>query len=437
MVRAMDEIAQPQTAPDHAARASDYYAGASLIDIDLYASGKAHDAFDAVRVHAPVAWVDEPPPVRRGAQDQLAPFSPGLWAVTSHELVDFVSRNPESFSSALGGSQLFTAHPDQLLMLRLLLLNVDPPEQTRLRRILAPAFSPRSVNLLMASIERNAAEIAESLAGSGEVDLVTACTAELPIRTIADMLGVPEADRHLVREWSDALIGFENAESMGMAVETAMVFANLLEYGKQVLRDRRATPRDDLMTNLATAEVDGEQLTEDEFGLFYLLLVIAGNETTRNSLSGAVIALQEQGKWGELAADPDLLATATDECIRFVSPVNQFRRTATRDVEIGGQHVRAGDKVVLFYSAANHDPAVFQAPHSLDLTRDPNPHLAFGFGPHFCLGSRLAKLQFSTMMRELVTRYPDLQLAGTPQRLRSNFINGVLELPVSVGSPAR
>jgi cytochrome P450 len=429
----MDEIAQPQTAPEGAARV-DQYTDQSLIDIDNYVAGPPHAAFDALRANAPVAWQDELAPMHLGGDGNAATFSPGLWAVTSHELVDFVSREPALFSSALGGSQLFTAGPEQLMMLRLLLLNVDPPEQTRLRRILAPAFSPKSVGLLKESMEKNAAEIAGAMVGAGEVDLVTACTAELPIRTIADMLGVPERDRHLVREWSDALVGFENAESMGMAEETAMVFANLLEYGKEVLRDRRANPRDDMMTNLANAEVDGERLTEDEFGLFYLLLIIAGNETTRNSLSGAVIALQQQGKWADLSTNPDLLATATDECIRFVSPVNQFRRTATQDVELGGQHIRAGDKVVLFYSAANRDPKVFADPHTLNLTRDPNPHLAFGFGPHFCLGSRLAKLQFAIMMRELVTRFPNLQLVGDAPRLRSNFINGVLELPVSLGS---
>ncbi len=405
-----------------------------MIDIDLYGSGNPHAAFDAVRAHAPIAWQDELAPVRRGASNEVAPYSPGFWAVTSHEHVDYISRESELFSSAVGGSQLFTANSDQLMMLRLLLLNLDPPEQSRLRKILAPAFSPKSVGLMKESIERNAAEIAASLVGAGEVELVTACTAELPIRTIADLIGVPEQDRHLVRTWSDALIGFENAEALGMAEETAMVFANLLEYGKEMLRDRRAHPREDMITNLATAEIDGERLTEDEFAMFYLLLIIAGNETTRNSLSGAVIALQNQNKWGTLAANPDLLATATDECIRFVSPVNQFRRTATQDLELAGQHIRAGDKVVLFYSAANHDPKVFADAHDLNLTRDPNPHLAFGFGPHFCLGSRLAKLQVSTMMRELVTRYPKLELAGEPKRLRSNFINGVIELPVNVGS---
>jgi cytochrome P450 len=212
-----------------------------------------------------------------------------------------------------------------------------------------------------------------------------------------------------------------------------MVFAELLEYGKTVLRDRRATPRDDLVSAIATAQVDGEQLTEDEFAMFFLLLIIAGNETTRNSLSGATVVLQQQRKWGELSANPELLATATDELIRFVSPVNQFRRTAVRDVELGGQRVRAGDKLVLFYSAANHDPAVFHDPHALDLTRHPNPHLAFGVGPHFCLGTHLARAQFSVMMREMVTHFPNLQLAGDPVRLRSNFINGVLELPVLLG----
>jgi cytochrome P450 len=428
----MQEIAQPETAPEGAARV-DQFTDQSLIDIDLYGSGNPHQVFDVVRANAPIAWQDEPATEHLGASGEVAPFSPGLWALTSHELVDHVSRDPETFSSALGGSQLFNADAASLSMLRLLLLNQDPPEQSRLRKILVPSFKPQSVALLRESIEKNTAEIVGNLRGAGEVELVTAVTAELPIRMIADILGVPAEDRHLIRYWSDALIGFENNEATDNAVETFTVFGELLEYGKNILRDRRQTPRDDLITTIALAEEDGQRLTEDEFAMFFLLLITAGNETTRNSLSGAVVALQKQRKWGELAANPDLLSTATDELIRFVSPVNQFRRTATRDVELGGQHVRAGDKVVLFYSAADHDPKVFHDPHTLDLTRHPNPHLAFGIGPHFCLGTHLAKLQFAVMMREMVTHFPNLELAGEPVRLRSNFINGILELPVLLG----
>jgi len=424
----MDELRQPPTAPVGAARVADH-CDVNLSDPRSYVDGPPHEAFDLLRTAAPVAWQDERPvPVRASAVSSglAAPHSPGFWAVTGHALVHQVSRDPALFSSHAGGAQLFTVDELTLAGLRLMLINMDPPEHSRLRKIVFPAFTPRAIEALRASIQRQSRMLADEIAGAGTIDFVTAVSKELPARVLADLLGVSAADRELIIKWSDGMIGFEDAELTGDPASAVAMFAEASDYGKQVAADRRARPGEDIMSVIANAEIDGERLTDDEFCMFWILLVIAGNETTRNSLSGAVVALQEQGLWGEAARGD----AATDELLRHVSPVMQFRRTAMRDTELGGQRIRAGDKVCLWYAAANRDPSVFADPHRLDLSRDPNPHLAFGTGTHFCLGSRLAKLEMSTMLGELLTRYPGLTLAGDPQRITSSFIAGIEHLPV-------
>ncbi|GAA2158851.1 cytochrome P450 [Actinomadura napierensis] len=431
----MQEVKQPETAPPGAARVADL-CDADLSDARTFTAGPPHAAFDTLRAQAPVAWQDERRTANRASEASSglpAPPSPGFWAVTGHEIVHEMSRQPAAYSNYLGGVQMFTADELTLAGLRLMMLFMDPPEHSRLRKIISPAFAPRAMAALRSSIGRQAREIADEIAGAGSVDFVTAVAKELPTRVLADLLGMPPQDRHLIIRWSDAMIGFEDAELSGDPTAAVEMFGEAMEYGRQVAADRRARPTDDIMSAIANAEVDGERLTDEEFCMFWILLVIAGNETTRNSLSGAVIALQEHRLWGELARDPGLLAAGTDELVRYVSPVMQFRRTATRDVELGGQHVRAGDKIVMWYSAANRDPAVFTDPHTLNLTRDPNPHLAFGTGPHFCLGSRLAKLEISTMLTELVTRYPRLSIDGDVSRITSSFIAGIEHLPVTLG----
>lgn len=430
----MEDLPRSSTAPRGAARVADL-CDVHLGDPRTYRTGPPHEAFDALRAAAPVAWQDELPVARRASEVSsgvAAPPSPGFWAVTSHALVHRISREPDLFSSHLGGVQLFTADEITLAGLRLMMLTMDPPEHSRLRRIVSPAFLPRAVDALRASVERHARELADGLVGAGTVDLVPAVSKELPTRVLAELLGMPEKDRHLIAEWSDGMIGFEDAELAGDPASAVAVFSEALEYGRRVAADRRARPGDDIMSAIANAVIDGERLTDDEFCMFWILLVIAGNETTRNSLSGAVIALQEQGLWNALAAEPGLLATGVDELVRHVSPVMQFRRTATRDTELAGQRIRAGDRVVMWYGAANRDPAVFADPHRLDLARDPNPHLAFGTGPHFCLGSRLAKLEISVMLAELLRRHPRLRLDGEPRRITSSFISGVEHLPVAL-----
>ena len=437
----MDDVKQPQTAPDGAPRV------AEICDVDLslattFSAGPPHEAFDTLRAVAPIAWQDEKPPPMRSSELKTgipAPPSPGFWAVTSHELVSEISKTPEMFSSYLGGTQMFSADEVLLSGLRLMLLYMDPPEQTRLRKILTPAFRPAMVESMRASIEKNAQELGERIARSGTVDLVQTVTRELPTRILATLLGMPDEDRDLIPAWSDALIGAESAELSGDDLSKSFTASlEMNAYGTKIFNERRADPRDDLVSALATAEVDGEQLTVDEFCMIWLLLVVAGNETTRNSMSNAVVALLEHGLWEPLAqavarGENPIDDQAVNELVRYISPVMHFRRTATRDLELGGQLVRAGDKVIMWYGAANRDPAVFADPHAIDLKRDPNPHLAFGLGPHFCLGSRVARLQIATMLTELLGRYPNLKLAGEPTRVASTFINGIAALPVTVG----
>jgi cytochrome P450 len=308
-----------------------------------------------------------------------------------------------------------------------MMLNMDHPSHTRLRRILQPIFTPKSVERLRRSIEEAADDILDGL--DGELDLVTAVSAEMPLRVLADLFGMPQEDRRLIFEWSNALLGADNPGAAAHAEESMVAMGEMMQYGLDMAAARRATPRDDIVSRIVNAEVDGERLSDTEFQMFWLLLVVAGNETTRNALSGFVVALSEHDRWSWLVEHPEHLDTATEELLRYVSPVQQFRRTAMHDLVLGDQQVRAGDKVVMWFGAANRDPDVFADPHELDLLRTPNPHVAFGIGPHFCLGAHLARLEASEMLRRLLERAPDLRV-GRPTRTASNFINGIAHLPV-------
>jgi cytochrome P450 len=423
----------PATPPSGARRAAD------VADCDLsggaaFASGPPHDAFDALRAAGGIAWHDEPPVAGLLGDNPLLQFvdSPGFWVVTSHALVTEVDRDQERFSSEAGGTFMPSLADESLAMFRQMMLNMDHPEHSRLRRILQPIFTPRSVERLRASVEQNAAEIVGELAV--DVDLVTAVAAEMPLRVLADLFGMPRDDRNLIFEWSNALLGADNPSAAQHAADSMEALAGMMAYGQAMADDRRAQPRDDIVSRIVTAEVDGERLTDTEFQMFWLLLVIAGNETTRNAVSGSVVALHEHDLWSWLAAHPEHLPTAVEELLRYVSPVQQFRRTATRDTTLGDQQVRAGDKVVIWFGAADRDPAVFADPHRLDLRREPNPHVAFGVGPHFCLGAHLARLETSEMLGALLRHAPDMTV-GEPVRVASNFINGIAQLPARLGEP--
>jgi cytochrome P450 len=420
----------PASAPDGARLAAD------LVDVDLgdsaqFVGGPPHTAFDELRRHGGIAWHAEAPVAGRYPENGFLQFvdSPGFWAVTSHALVSEVDKDQERFSSEAGGTTMSSMAEGSLDLFRQMMLNMDHPGHTRFRRILQPIFTPRSIDRLRESILFNAGDILEGI--EGELDLVTAVSAEMPLRVLADLFGMPVEDRHLIFEWSNAMLGADNPSAGDFAAESALALAAMMDYGLGMATDRRANPRDDLISRIVQAEVDGERLTDEEFQMFWLLLVVAGNETTRNALSGAVVALHEHGQWRWLAEHPEHLATATDELLRHVSPVQQFRRTATRDLVLGDQQVRAGDKVVIWFGAANRDPDVFTEPHGLDLTRSPNPHVAFGHGPHFCLGAHLARLEFAEMLRRLLAHAPDLAI-GEPVRTANNFINGIAHLPARI-----
>ncbi len=431
---ALSGPATPATPPPDARLVSDLVA-ADLTAGATFVDGVPHQAFDELRRHGGIAWHAERPVAGTMGDNPLLQFvdSPGFWVITSHELVSAVDRDQERFSSQLGGTFMPSLAEDSLAMFRQMMLNMDHPQHSRLRRILQPIFTPRSVERLRASIERNAGEILDGVAG--DLDLVTTVSAEMPLRVLADLLGMPRDDRHLIFAWSNALLGADNPGAARHAEESMAALAGMMAYGQAMADDRRASPRDDIVSRIVTAEVDGERLSDTEFQMFWLLLVIAGNETTRNAVSGSVIALHEHGVWSWLAEHPQHLPGAVDELMRYVSPVQQFRRTATRDTVLGDQHVRAGDKVVIWFGAANRDPAVFADPHRLDLRRTPNPHVAFGVGPHFCLGAHLARLEAAEMLRALLVHAPEMT-AGEPTRVASNFINGVAHLPVSVGASA-
>jgi cytochrome P450 len=422
-------VRRPTGAPPDAARVDRF------VDIDLtsaatFGQGVPHAAFDTLRAGAPVAWHDG------GAANEFygGGTATGFWAVTSHALVAEVSRSPGVYSSWLGATLIPEVDEWILVMLRQMILNMDAPDHTRLRRVLQPIFTPRAVERIRDAVTYHAVEVVDALAAAGTGDLVETVAAEMPLRVLADLMGIPAADRHLIFEWSNHLIGLDDPEFGGDPGEAMGALAACLAYGKEVADDRRAHPTDDLISLIANAVVDGEQLSDTEFGMFWLLLIVAGNETTRNSLTGAVLALHEQELWTSVVDDPSLLSTAVDELVRHVSPVLHFRRTAAVDTVLGGQAIRAGDKVAIWYAAANRDPGVFDDPHALLLTRDPNPHLAFGLGPHVCLGAHLARLQVRAVLEELVTRVPELRIDGPATRVHSNFINGISRLPVRCDS---
>ena len=402
------------------------FAHLRLGDPDTYAKGMPYETFARLRREAPVAWIDEPARPEHGVE-----AGPGFWAVTRHADVDAVSRDQATFSSWRGTTFLHDPKPHEVPLLRQMMLNMDPPEHTNLRRIVSRVFTPRAVAELVGSIEGYAATIVDRIAANGEADFVEEVAAEMPLLVLADVLGIPGSDRHLLFDWTNQLIGYDDPEFGGDEKQFRSAFAEMFAYAAEETERKRATPGDDVWSRIVNAEVDGERLTPGELDRFFQLLVVAGNETTRNHLTGGLYALSlHPDQWARLRRDPDLLPRALDEVLRWWPPVIQFRRTATKDTTLAGQPIAEGDKVVIFYASANRDETVFDDPDRFDIDRDPNPHLSFGIGPHFCLGATLAKLEARVMLTELFRRLPDLEVAGPPERLRSNFINGIRHLPV-------
>jgi cholest-4-en-3-one 26-monooxygenase len=390
-----------------------------IFDPEIYVAGVPHDAFRVLRAERPVSFHAEPPDGK------------GFWAITKYADVVTISKDPGTFSSWKGGTNIPDYPPDSLDVIRMLMVNMDPPQHTKFRRLTSTGFTPRMIARMEESIRRAARTIVDEVVELGRCDFVTKIAAELPLQVIADIMGVPQEDRHLVFDWSNRLIGFDDPEFQTSLEDAQEAAAEMWGYANQLAEGRRGQEGKDLVTVLVNAEVDGEQLTEMEFDAFFLLLAVAGNETTRNLISGGMLALIEHPEQrAKLLAEPALLPTAVEEMLRWVTPVIHFRRTATKDVELRGEKIKEGDKVVLYYTSANRDEDVFTNPMSFDVARTPNEHLAFGIGQHSCLGLNLARLEIKVMFEELLARMPDIELDGNVRRLRSNFINGVKEIPV-------
>ena len=398
-----------------------------LTDSSEYVTGVPHEYLASLRRRG-VVWIDEP-------------NGPGFWAVTRHADCVAVNRDHEHFSSALKAVFIWELPEEELAQQQLMMLNMDPPLHTRYRRLVNKGFTPRMVSQLEQRIHETADGIIDSVIESGKADFVTEICAELPLIVIAELMGVPREDRHRVFDWSNRMVGNEDPEYGITADQASQAAMELYAYAAELFAGKRANPHDDLMSALTQVEIEGERLSELELELFFLMLAVAGNETTRNLMAGGMQSFFDHpDQWKRLVDDRSLLDSAVEEMLRYVSPVMNFRRQAVTDFELGGQQINAGDKVVFFHAAANRDETVFEDPDRFDIGRDPNPHIAFGGGgPHFCLGANLARLEIKVMFEHLLDRMPDISPAGPPERLRSNFINGIKHLPVSFtpGPPAR
>jgi cholest-4-en-3-one 26-monooxygenase len=396
----------------------------NLVNPDGYQhDGPPYAQFAWLRAHDPVFW----------HADGGEPGWPGFWALTRHEDVAHVSRHPEQFSSA-ARLALFGEIPEaQIELQRLMMLNMDPPQHTRQRAFVNRGFTPRMIGQLEKHIAEICHTLLDEIAGRGQADFVTDIAAPLPLWVICELVGAPVEDRGRIFELSNLLIGATDPEFQIEPGAQRNAAAEVYAYGAQLAERRREHPADDIVTKLLQPDENGEALTSDEFDLFFLLLTVAGNETTRNAASGGMLALFEHpDQWRRLIEQPELIPTAAEEIVRWVSPVNMFRLTAVADTEIGGQPIATGDKVVVFYSSANRDADVFAAADQFDVGRDPNPHVGFGGGgPHFCLGRHLAALELRILLQALTERMPGIRLDGEASRLRSNFINGIKHMPVT------
>ncbi len=384
---------------------------------DTFEQGPPFDVFKELRENEPVYW-------NRQKEDE----GTGFWVITRYDDVVETSLDHDSY---LSGHGVFI--DDSVGGSELMLVNMDAPKHSGLRNLVAQGFTPKMIRRMEPHVRDIAATIVDNVAKKGECDFVTDVAVELPLQVIAELIGIPQKDRHQIFEWSNQMIAVGDPEYSPTLETATKAAAEIFAYCTTLTAEKRENPKDDLLTVLLNAEVDGEKLEDMELNMFFLLLAVAGNETTRNLIGGGMLAFFEHpDQWERLKDDSSLMPTAVEEMLRFVSPIMYFRRTASKDTEIHGQNIKEGDKVTLWYGSANRDPEAFEDPNEFDVGREPNAHVALGAGgPHFCLGASLARLEIRLMFEEIVKRLPDIRLDGDVSLLRSYFINGVKHIPVA------
>jgi cytochrome P450 len=406
--------------------------GMRLEDVDLtdharFAERVPHEMFALLRREDPVHWQDE----REGR---------GFWAITRHDDITAVAKDWRTFSSERGGSSLQDLTPEQLEA-RKSMLDMDPPPHNKLRAIVNRDFTPRAVRVFEERIRGLFSIILDQALEKRDIDFVADIAAALPMRVFAEMLGAPQSDHRYLVDLGDRLLGQDDPEYAldpdVMEANRHLPFSNptaqeMFDYGRKLAEKRRKRPRDDIVTKLIEAEVDGCPLSPREYDLYFLLLAVAGNETTRHSISHGLLALIEHpDQLARLRAEPELKSTAAQEILRWATPVHHFRRTATCDTELRGVQIRENDKLATWYISGNFDELVFDDPYSFDLARSPNPQMTFGpGGPHYCTGAHLATLEVEVVFEELVRRVSEFELTGPVERLQSNAFNGIKRMPV-------
>ena len=408
-------------------RASPELASLDLVAEDAYAAnGYPHDAWTRLRREDPLHWCEK---------GVVLPY----WAVTKHADIVWISKQPERFQNAprLAVFPEFTPPDPEERALRHL-LSMDPPDHGGFRKLASHRFTPRGLERMRHDIETITEDLLDAMMGDGGVlegDFVQLLSAPLPLQVLAELLGVPREMWPTMFEWTNRAIGSSDPEYQDESGDAAQTFQDvrlrLFAYFAEMARERKKHPADDIVSVLANAEMDGAALPDRELLSYYFLLVVAGNETTRNAMTGGLLALlQHPGEWERLRRDPSLVDSAVEEVVRWTTPVIQFCRTPVEDVEIRGKRIRAGESLCLFYPSANRDEEVFDEPFTFRIDRRPNRHIAFGIGEHFCLGANLARLELRVMFRHLVARLAECELAGPPERLRSSFVGGIKRMPI-------
>ena len=395
---------------------------------ETFINGQPFDIFKRLREEAPIYWHEE-----------SLDFEPGFWALTKHEDIVKVSKDPMTFSSAVGGHLMTMGDPevvDPSAVAAIIgnMIGMDPPDHQIYRKMVAPSFTPKAIRTLEGDMRLKIRELLENVEDKGEFNFVTEISEQLPLWVLCEMMGIPESERPKIRDLVNNLTDASIQQDPNNAFQIWVNYMELFKMGRDMIEERRKNPTDDLMSVVANTKIEGGELPPELLDGFFLLMVIAGNETTRNTLTGGLMALTDNPEEREkLLKDPALISNATDEMLRWVTSVIYFRRTATKDTNIRGQDIKAGDKVVMWYGSANRDEDIFEDGHLFRVDREnAKKHLAFGAGEHLCLGNRLGHMQIRILFEELLDRFPNIHSTSDPVRIPSNFLAGISELKVRI-----